>query len=86
VAPNLYLDTQYAWPDWELAERDGLRGWFRTEDPQDPQSGLSGTTFWPTLDDLYRLLSESGYGTVVTLARLPDNRHGPRVHVAASRL
>ena len=86
VAPNLYLDTQYARPDWELAERDGLRGWFRTEDPQDPQSGLSDTAFWPTLDELYRLLSESGYGTVVTLARLPDNRHGPRVHIAASRL
>src|SRR5919202_986475 len=81
VAPNLYLDTQYARPDWELAERDGLRGWLRTEDPQDPQSGLSDTAFWPTLDELYRLLSESGYGTVVTLARLPDNRHGPRVHI-----
>lgn len=85
VAPNLYLDTQYARPDWQLAERDGLRGWVRTEDPQDPQSGLSGTAFWPTLDELYRLLSESGYGTVVTLARPPDNRHGPRVRIAASR-
>ena len=86
VAPNLYLDTQYARPDWQLAERDGLRGWVRTEDPQDPQSGLSSTAFWPTLDELCRLLSESGYGTVVTLARPPDNRHGPRVHIAASRL
>ncbi len=85
VAPNLYLDTQYARPDWELTERDGLWGWVRTEDPQDPQSGLSATAFWPTLDELYRLLSESGYTTVVTLAPLPDNRHGPRVHIAASR-
>lgn len=85
VAPNLYLDTQYAQPDWELTERDGLRGWVRTEDLQDPQSGLSGTAFWPTLDELYRLLSESGYGTIVTLAHPPDNRHGPRVRIAASR-
>jgi 2-polyprenyl-3-methyl-5-hydroxy-6-metoxy-1,4-benzoquinol methylase len=85
LAPNLYLDTQYARPDWELAERDGLRGWIRTEDLQDNQSGLSGTAFWPTMDGLYRLLSESGYGTVVTLARPPDNRHGPRVRIAASR-
>ena len=86
VAPNLYLDTQYARPDWELTERNGLRGWVRTEDPQDPQSGLYGTALWPTLDELYRLLSESGYGTVVTLAHPPDNRHGPRVRIAASRL
>ncbi|HET7479296.1 MAG TPA: methyltransferase domain-containing protein [Rubrobacteraceae bacterium] len=85
AAPNLYLDTQYACPGWELAERDGLRGWVSTEDPQDPQSGLSGTAFWPTLDELHRLLRESGYETVVTLARPPDNRHGPRVRIAASR-
>ncbi len=86
VAPNLYLDTQYARPDWELVERDGLWGWIRTEDPRDPQSGLSATAFWPTLDELYRLLSESGYTTVETLARPPENRHGPRVHIAATRL
>ena len=85
VAPNLYLDTQYARPEWELVERDRLRGWVRKEDPQDVQSGLSGTAFWPTLDELYRLLSESGYEGVETLALLPDNRHGPRVHIAASR-
>lgn len=85
AAPNLYLDTQYARPDWAIVEREGLRGWVRAEDPQDPQSGLSGTAFWPTLDELYRLLRESGYQTVTTLARLRDNRHGPRVRIAASR-
>jgi 2-polyprenyl-3-methyl-5-hydroxy-6-metoxy-1,4-benzoquinol methylase len=84
VSPNLYLDTQYARPEWELTEREGLRGWMREEDPEDPQSGLSQTAFWPTLDELYRLLLESGYGSVRTLALLPDNRHGPRVHLAAS--
>ena len=83
VAPNLYLDTQYARPEWELAEREGLWGWVRAEDSEDPQSGLSETAFWPTLDELYRLLRESGYTTVETLALLPDNRHGPRVHIAA---
>lgn len=85
VAPNLYLDTQYARPDWELTERDGLLGWVRAEDPRDPRLGLSGTAFWPTLDGLHRLLRESGYGTVKTLASPPDNRHGPRVRIAASR-
>ena len=85
VAPNLYLDTQYARPDWQLTERDGLWGWVRTEDPQDPQSGLCSTAFWPTLEELYRLLLESGYESVETLSHLPDNRHGPRVHIAASR-
>ena len=85
VAPNLYLDTQYARLEWKLAERDGLWGWVREEDPRDPQSGLSATAFWPTLDELYRLLQESGYTTVETLSLLPDNRHGPRVHIGASR-
>jgi len=85
IAPNLYLDTQHARLDWPLERREGLWGWVRKEDPQDPQSGVSGTAFWPTLDGLYRLLSESGYETVETLAVLPDNRHGPRVHIAASR-
>lgn len=85
VSQNLYLDTQYARPEWELTEREGLRGWVREEDPRDPQSGLSETAFWPTLDELYRLLSESGYGSVEALSVLPENRHGPRIHIAASR-
>lgn len=85
VAPNLYLDTQYAPPEWELTERDGLWGWVRREDPEDPQSGVSDTAFWPTLEELYRLLAESGYETIETLSFLPDNRHGPRLHIAAGR-
>ena len=84
-SPNLYLDTQYARPEWDLTRRDGLWGWVRKEDTADPQSGVSGTAFWPTLDELRRLLSESGYGRVKTLSLLTDNRHGPRVHLAASR-
>lgn len=86
LSPNLYLDTQYASPEWELTERDGLQGWVRIEDPKDPQSGISSTAFWPTLDELHRLLSESGYDSIQTLAVLPDNRHGPRMHIAATRL
>lgn len=85
ISSNLYLDTQYARPEWELTEREGLQGWGRKENPQDPQSGLSSTAFWPTLEELYRLLSQSGYESITTLALLPDNRHGPRVHIAASR-
>lgn len=85
VSTNLYLDTQYARPEWELTRREGLLGWVRQEDPEDHQSGVSGTAFWPTLEELYRLLYESGYESVETLALLPDNRHGPRVHMAASR-
>lgn len=85
VSPNLYLDTQYARPEWELTRRDGLRGWVRREDPQDPQSGVSEIAFWPTLQELYRLLSESGYESIETLSLLPDNRHGPRAHIVASR-
>lgn len=84
VCPNLYLDTQYARPEWELTEREGLMGWVREEDPQNPQSGLSSTAFWPTLGELYRLLEESGYESVRALDFLPDNRHGPRVHIVAS--
>lgn len=84
VSPNLYLDTQYARPEWDLTRREGLWGWMREEDPADPRSGISGTAFWPTLDELQGLLFESGYGRVETLSLLPDNRHGPRVHLAAS--
>ncbi|MDP9488063.1 MAG: class I SAM-dependent methyltransferase [Actinomycetota bacterium] len=85
ASPNLYLDTQYAGPEWDLTQREGLWGWVRREDPADPQSGVSGTAFWPTLDELLRLLFESGYGRVETLSLPPDNRHGPRAHLAASR-
>ena len=85
ASPNLYLDTQYARREWDLTEREGLRGWVREEDPKDPRMGVSGTAFWPTLDELLRLLSESGYARVETLSLLPDNRHGPRAHLAARR-
>ena len=84
-SPNLYLDTQYARPEWDLTRREGLWGWVRKEDTADPRSGVSGTAFWPTLDELRRLLFESGYARVETLSLLPANRHGPRVHLAASR-
>jgi hypothetical protein len=85
VSPNLYLDTQYARPGWDLVRREGLWGWVRSENSDDPQSGLSGTAFWPTLEELHRLLYESGYESIETLALPPDNRHGPRVHLAARR-
>lgn len=89
VSPNLYLDTHYAPnddPEWGLVERDGLKGWVRQERGwSKPRSGVSETAFWPTLEELERLLSTSGYTSFERLMVRPDNRNGPRVRIAASQ-
>lgn len=85
VSPNLYLDTHYAPPDVELVEREGVEGWVYTEGGwEDPRSGVSGESFWPTLDGLKRLLSDSGYDSIKELTANPDHPQGPRTQIAAS--
>lgn len=86
VSDNLYLDTHFASEDWMLTERDGLRGWLFSEGGWDqPQSGVSEDSFWPTLTELERLLTESGYTSLERLSLHPNNRNGPRVHIRATR-
>lgn len=85
ASENLYLDTHFSPDDWPLTERDGLVGWVRQEGGwEQPQSGVSEDAFWPTLEELRRLLSESGYTSIQTLSEHPNNRNGPRVRLAAN--
>lgn len=52
---------------------------------QDPFSGMNASSKWLLLDDLTALLRETGFGDVQVLEQR-DERHGPRVLVAARRM
>jgi tRNA (mo5U34)-methyltransferase len=52
---------------------------------QDPFSGMSAASRWLLLDDVTALLREAGFDSVEILEKR-EERHGPRVLVAAKRM
>jgi SAM-dependent methyltransferase len=53
---------------------------------QDPLSGMSATSYWPTLGGLKRMLSRTGFTDQRLLHTEPEHPHaGPAVTMAASR-
>ncbi len=83
AAPAAFIWTHYA--ATAEAEHAGWSGrWWNEGGIGDPLSGLSPQSFWLTLDELERALSEGGYSArdVVSLAN-DWNGHGPAVTLAA---
>jgi len=92
VSPNLFLSTHYAAEasaDPSATKRadttiNGLRGYVYSEGGfVDPLSGLSPTSFWPTLASLRDMLRASGFARVDITKNTPDRPNGPAVDLAA---
>lgn len=87
---GLWLDTQVADPATATAVyQSGGKTWryreFIESGHRDPFSGMSPSSKWLLLEDLLALLREVGFNDVQVLEKR-EERHGPRVLVAARRM
>ncbi len=95
VSPNLFVWTHYARGDAakstlpalknaKNATREGHEGWEYAEHGlEDPLSGMSPTSFWPTLDGLQTMLRDHGYAEIRLIQDNPNNPHGPAITLSA---
>jgi hypothetical protein len=82
VASHLFLSTHYSQERETTVE--GLPGrWYRELGPEDPLSGLSARSFWPTKEALLGLLRAGGY-TRIEIVRDVMHQNGPLVDLVAS--
>ncbi|HMV46489.1 MAG TPA: class I SAM-dependent methyltransferase [Blastocatellia bacterium] len=85
VSQNLFLWTHYAADPTADTLVNGYRGiWYQEGGIADPLSGVSATSFWPTLGSLLAMLQENGYRSVHILDNQTQHPHGPGVTLAAS--
>ncbi len=64
--------------------REGYKGRMQIEQGlEEPLSGLSPYSFWPTLGSLLRMLTEAGYSFLRILENDFAHSHGPAVMIAA---
>jgi SAM-dependent methyltransferase len=84
VSPNLFLSTHYAPEAKADTDIQGLKGFMYQEHGySDPLSGLSVSSFWPTLDSLQRMLTRCGYRAIHVMEHTPDFPNGPLINLAA---
>ena len=80
VAPAMYLWTHVAPDQLSGAERGGYGGMAYEEmGVEDPLSGMSSTSFWPTVDELVRMLEDHGFADCRILDEDFTHRHGPSI-------
>ena len=80
VADKMYLWTHVAPEELDGAVRDGYRGMLYDEHGVgDPLSGMSESSFWPTLEELLRMLGDVGFVDCELLDLDEDHPHGPAV-------
>ena len=84
VSANLFLWTHYCLDEQADTMRGDFRGKTQTEGGADePLSGLSPNSFWPTLGSLLGMLTRAGYKTVHVLNNDITHPDGPAVTLAA---
>jgi SAM-dependent methyltransferase len=85
VAPRLFLSTHVAPADRPRVWRGGYEGSPYPElGLKDPLSGLSPESFWPTREELERMLRDHGYRTITAVCDHPDHPHGPAITLTAA--
>jgi hypothetical protein len=84
-AAGLLLATHYA-ADLQADQLvNGYRGMnYREFGLKEPLSGLSPSSFWPTLDSLKAMVNDAGYGRIELCNDDRVHPHGPLVTLAAS--
>lgn len=80
VAPRMFLWTHVSPEHKARQRRNGYRGTvYREHGVADPLSGMSGDSFWPTLEELRRMLQDAGFDAVQLLDEEQSHPHGPAV-------
>ncbi len=76
----MFMWTHYAPAHDAGVNREGYNGtMYREFGVEEPLSGMSERSFWPTLDELRRMLREHGFTNEVILQDEDDHPHGPAV-------
>ena len=84
AAPGVFIWTHYAADDQATDEVDGSPGrWYDEYGVEDPLSGLSPRSFWPTLGALVDRLRAAGFEHVDLIEDEFDHPHGPSITLAA---
>lgn len=85
VSDNLFVWTHHAAEGQATVMANGYRGIAYQEfGLSDPLSGLSASSFWPTLADLKTMLVKEGFHTIRIIDHDLGHPHGPGVTLAAS--
>jgi SAM-dependent methyltransferase len=85
VSTNLFIWTHYARECHANEIVDGFRGMmYQEQGLDDPLSGLSPYSFWPTLSSLKNMLKVSGFKIIHIIEKDPNHPHGPCVTLAAT--
>lgn len=84
VTQNIFLWTHYVDPSTVNEQRNGYPGWsYREFGFDDPLSGLSADSFWPSLDALIKMLSDAGFPRIQIIEDDNGNKEGPAVTLSA---
>jgi len=86
ISSNLFLWTHYAAENRAHQTANGFRGLTYRELGfrfGHPLSGLSPSSFWPTLNALIAMLQQSGFKTIQIIENNPAHPHGPAITLAA---
>lgn len=79
IAPRLFLSTHYVVEPAANKKMGQWRGaWYKEYGIDDPLSGLSRKSFWPTLGSLLDMLADSGYESIHIIK---NDRQNPNGHV-----
>lgn len=84
VSSNLFIWTHYAADD-NTIDVNGYHGkWYQESGFGDPLSGMSKSSFWPTLTSLKAMLAQNGFAKVSVIEDDAKHPHGPAVTLAAT--
>ena len=80
VTKGMYLSTHYSRADQVNSEVNGYPGFSYGEYGLDePLSGLSEQSFWPTREGLLAMLHDAGFGKCNVTYEQVDHQHGPLI-------
>jgi len=80
VTRGMYLSTHYSPDDQAVTTVNGYSGFLYGEyGHEDPLSGLSNQSFWPTRSSLLAMLHDAGFGACNVTYEEPNHPHGPLI-------
>jgi hypothetical protein len=86
VSDRVFVWTHYVEDDQASLIVEGLRGGPRREyGLDDPLSGLSDRSFWPTFDSLLEMFRRYGFTKIEIINRNLDHIHGPETTLAVCK-
>jgi hypothetical protein len=84
VSHQLFIWTHYV--EQQDTSVNGYGGsWYQEQGIQDPLSGMSQKSFWPTLDALKEMLADNGFDKTEIINQNSLHPHGPEVTLVATR-